>query len=300
MRFIYSALAMFIFLTLSSTSQPLTKFLSDEGYNTALTEAQTALGDPELLALATVTGEYDTGQLKLDLEFDRQTGAASTWLYIFRSKTNPDSVKSWLVVKIIIAYMAMPFDMFDLSMFLPFFADEPLNIATSLNSKKMMENVRKNEDYIAIQSDTSMKARIAGQGVSVDDMIFEKGKPYWFITFANDFKRLNCYVHALSGETICMTFASVAALPQTDYEIEAYPNPTSGYITLKLPEAIAIEGVEMSLYNLGGGKVSLNGNYHFEGSVCLLDCKDLPAGMYFLHIKTNNKVYKTSFFVNFK
>ena len=64
--------------------------------------------------------------------------------------------------------------------------------------------------------------------------------------------------------------------------INAYPNPTSGLVTLTLP----VGEKEIKLVNVTGVTVLAN---QTEANTITLNLEDLPAGMYMLHINVNGK-----------
>lgn len=299
MRQIILVLTIGIAVSISAFSQiPFEKYRSNEGYSYALTEAEKELDSPELIGIATVTGDYSYQQLEFHLEFDETEGKSTAWLYIFRSSVEPDSAKSWIVIKPpLVGYMALLFDMFDLSIYTSFFADEKIDIENCLNSKQMMDSIAKNENYAKIVADTSWGLRVAGLGVGANDLVFEKGKPFWLATFANETDRMNCYVHGETGETICMTFASVETLDNDSQILQVYPNPSSGRISVTLPETHQGEIISYRIYSINGIMFQSAYNIEINTKEIAIECPALSQGLYFIVIQSNNNKYSGTFYI---
>ncbi|MBP6184233.1 MAG: YHYH protein [Saprospiraceae bacterium] len=99
------------------------------------------------------------------------------------------------------------------------------------------------------------------------------------------------------NETVTNYIPATTAIEQTKIEIEfeVYPNPASDQITFLLKSNDFTSVMKGEIYNQNGklvisGDVNTNRNYAFNTS-------NLEAGVYFLKITTDNKIYSTKFIV---
>jgi hypothetical protein len=73
-------------------------------------------------------------------------------------------------------------------------------------------------------------------------------------------------------------------------EIKIYPNPTSSYITIELPNNEKTKG---SLYSTNGEKI-----FEFEASKkARLQIDNIKPGTYLIQVVAKNKTYQTSIII---
>jgi len=82
------------------------------------------------------------------------------------------------------------------------------------------------------------------------------------------------------GSSLNGTILSLANKPSEDlFEVEVFPNPTNGMVTIVLPK---IGEYRMSLYDLTGRVLK---EYQFSQKSCRVSLEKFPAGMYFCELE---------------
>ncbi len=85
------------------------------------------------------------------------------------------------------------------------------------------------------------------------------------------------------------TWATNVSKVKDQKEIEVYPNPSNGSLTVKYDAA---QPVKIEVYNLLGKKVA---EYNHQGQQSTLDVSSLPNGVYVLHIQDQGKRVSRTF-----
>lgn len=81
------------------------------------------------------------------------------------------------------------------------------------------------------------------------------------------------------------------------FEINAFPNPASERVYIQLIGSLKLEDVSINVISSIGQK--LNCNIHFNNSKeAVIDTKELPGGMYFLRVWTDDQITVKPFVIN--
>jgi M6 family metalloprotease-like protein len=78
--------------------------------------------------------------------------------------------------------------------------------------------------------------------------------------------------------------------------VEIYPNPNNGVFTISLKNAL-IEKANLVIYNYTGQQVSLS-EVHFTSINVTVDLNNLPAGLYYIELVSNNMRYTGKMIIN--
>ncbi|HRN99744.1 MAG TPA: T9SS type A sorting domain-containing protein, partial [Flavobacterium sp.] len=75
-----------------------------------------------------------------------------------------------------------------------------------------------------------------------------------------------------------------------DADVELYPNPSSGFVTLHIPKHLVNSAV--TIFNALGQKLT---ETQVKESTVLLNLADLPSGHYFIVIQNTDNIIKKGF-----
>ena len=133
-----------------SNSQLLTKFKASEGLSKATQVAKdSGMVNPELVAIFTAAGEYNTGQMNITLEYDKDKGTSTAWIYLFRSPNNTSVMRAFAVAKLFIFLGAeIPLNQFGN---IPITPETPIS-GTWIDSDKLMTNLKANQTYTSFMT----------------------------------------------------------------------------------------------------------------------------------------------------
>ena len=79
--------------------------------------------------------------------------------------------------------------------------------------------------------------------------------------------------------------------------LEVYPNPATDIITLKIPERLKGERLQLHVYDLGGKKIYTTTIISFSGFENL-DVTKFSKGNYILQVRNDVLSYQAKFVVN--
>ena len=287
MKQIYIVIAaLLVVFTFSSNAQLLVKYKAKDGVSPARTEAENVVQKPFLTGLGAFAGQLEG--VPINLEFNENDGTATVWIYVFRS-TSPDTSLAYAMTKVLGFYTAVPINLSDLDIELPFEPESSLDSKTWMDSDKMIEAIQANDEYKDYKSrNKDAYLQMAGLG---NDPINEM--PMWGVMFTSEAGNMNCAVDAENGTVTCFDLTDVEEF-SNDSKLNIYPNPAREIVFISIPtEHISPAGF-LNIYDSRGNlvKSGYNLDVNSDGTVAV-SVTNLSSGTYSVMYQAEGQVFVT-------
>lgn len=296
-------LAVLLFgITLNTSLAQLTfqKFKATDGLSTARTVAiDSGLVNPKLIAIGAMSGQVPLGTFNVDMEIDSKNGTATAWLYVFRSSGPDNKLMAFGVIKLFI-YISMSVPVSMLSDF-PLSPEDPLPEGWK-DSPEMVNLVTNHDDYKAfIAANPEANIDLCGLGINRDNPLLTLGDPYWLaIARAGEQNgSITCFVHAISGETSCITLSSVEWQTNSN-DIIISPNPAEQFLNLQLPNDWVNKDMQITITDYSGKMILKSGLDAAvnELGMASISIENYTKGIYFIIFNNANANFVKSFIKN--
>jgi hypothetical protein len=297
---ILMALVAVFIVSVSSNAQLLQPFKSSEGLQTAKNTAlDSGMVDPQLVAIATMSGDFDMGGLPITLTIDADKGTSTAWVYVFKS-ASPDTIRAFGVVKMFL-FIAMEFppDMFgDMP-----FSGKYVIPANTIDSDVCFNKIKENDTYKSFMTQNpACIPAIMGLYVAEQNPVLTEGDSYWTALFTEltgeNPPMLTCFVHAVSGEVVCLDFTS-AEDNEIKSEYTLYPNPADNFIILNLAENTS-DDMKINVFDIIGNNVMTVSQNAINSGVqsIMVPTSSLRNGTYYISIEKGGNTNLISFVIS--
>lgn len=270
--------------TLSASAQLTTPFKAKEGLATAQALANTAGKNMEVYIIGTASQTFSG----ISITFDIQTGKATAWLYVFRSKDTPDTVKAYGVVKVpIIGFQAMDIPYGDIASMIPVDPKQSLNGVNYMDSDQMLSTMKSDSKLsAAISEDPSTKLTYGAVAVNPIPP-YVVGDPYWAALFTSKYKKVQCVLNAKTGAIDCLSEKVSAEDGENATKPQVFPNPANNVVFVTVPKSIQSSEYSFGIFDETGNKITdLNAPTSGETETVSFTLESLPSGVYFFVFKS--------------
>lgn len=287
-------ISMILFFALSglSYSQLLMSFKAKDGLNDARISAAQTVGNPKLMTIGTISGDFEFSGLPVSIVFDESKGTSQVWVYFFNNLDSQTTV-TIAVAKTLVGYMPIPIDPSMFGTEIPFESDLTLDDYDWMNSDAMINNVKTNQNYIAFKN-SNPNMTLLMTGLAVEPI---ESKPIWGSIFRGENGNLNCLTDAITGETVCLDLTDVQ---QAEFNESAkiYPNPARDFTALQIPPQHLNMNAELRIYDiLGNELVRLSGFLQNDQGIIPLDISRFNSGMYKIVFFSGNVIFNTNLII---
>ncbi len=296
MKYVYYLLIILLATVVSAEAQP---FKAKAGFDVALEkvkEADTdtngdpvpAIEDPELVGVGTIEGNIQA----IPIDFNFETGEATVWAYIFRSKSNPQILRAIGVLRILIfTPISIAYNEFDI---LPF---DPENIVDTedwkIDSDVMVENLA-SEPLFKSFSESSNGIVLNGclLYTNFNNPLLEFGVPFWSLFIGNEKQEnIACFVNAITGDAICESIANSVG-EFSDAGIRLFPNPANQIAYLTIPDELLSVNSSLAVYDIYGNEVfSFDSIVQKGNSNIAIPVSQVASGTYIIKYFDGGSVY---------
>ncbi|MFC2130068.1 T9SS type A sorting domain-containing protein [Bacteroidota bacterium] len=290
------------FFALSVTGYAqLTPYFPAEHIETAKTEVEKNLTNPQLLSIVTVNGTLpglEFGGTPIPIIFDMSDGdnkgKSSGWVYIFNSADEPDSIEAVVVGISLLGITPLNFKDLGvpLGLLADYVSDNTLDDETWINSPEMVDYLLASTQY---QDFMNTYPEGVPQYISLGYADYESldaSTPYWFVTMHDVSDSTLIVINALTGE-----ITGVEENQILDSEIQIYPNPAQNYALLKLPAGFFKMDADIEIFDLEG-RMLLHQSKVNDSETIKIDLSDFSNGKYYIRYNINGIVKTLSVVVN--
>lgn len=277
------AIALFC-IAVSASAQLTTPFKAKEGLATAQTMANTAGKNMEVYIIGTASQTFSG----ISISFDMQSGKATAWLYVFRSKDTPDTVKAYGVVKVpILGFQAMEIPYGDIAAMIPIDPQQSLNGVNYMDSDLML-NAMKSDSKLSAAISEDANIKLSYGAVAINPIPpYVVGDPYWAAVFVSKYKRVQCVLNAKTGAIDCMSEKVSAEDGQEGSKAQVFPNPAASVAFVTIPKSIQSTDYSFGIFDETGNKITnLNAPTSGEAETVSFSLESLPSGVYFFVFKS--------------
>jgi YD repeat-containing protein len=103
------------------------------------------------------------------------------------------------------------------------------------------------------------------------------------------------YVYDDLGNRIALNITTLSINAETlKTTITVYPNPTSSFLNIQLPQTILGSNVSMTLYDINGKQIK-NSKIEVKDNSALINVENLSKGVYLLHLINEDKKWSQLF-----
>lgn len=299
MRLILSSIICFLVGIPVMNAQLFQQFLPGKCRATAETQAKGTNPGSQLIAIGTMKATIPLGFADVNVSYNLQTGKSESWFYVFRSDTSTSAIL--YLSNALVACFAVPLE--DVGI-----PDEGLGTVELpgffLEGETLMGHVSQDSNYQKYRTmyPDSLPSVVLLSTSPGAFLGFPPGTPYWIISFApgrppNQTSGMNCFVHAQTGETICVLTPTSVQQANGKGQVSIHPNPVDDVFTASIPDDIrsTLDGW-WHITDVTGRRVK-QGSWPLETSTMDIMVADLPAGVYSWHYLSGYTQFATPVFV---
>jgi hypothetical protein len=300
MKFSKTIVSVIVSLTVGAASSDLhsqAKFTALDGLPSAQEEATSSFAaDAEVISIVT-PGAFSFQAIQFT--FDELTGKSGIWLYTFYSASK-EEIASYLVTRLLgyqtFELQSAPFPIPDAQL------SKIKTAGQYANSDDMVVRLRENSDYKTYKEKypENLPQIVSLTQIPDSDTLqlpvgFPLGEATWSINFTGQGdSAMICLVASESGTTICRAATNLSVESATAGQYNAtpyvYPNPSTGSFTVSLEKDVN-HGETLTLMQADGKVVRQFETQSLEqsGKDLVVDASDVPPGVYFLLIGSDNE-----------
>jgi hypothetical protein len=298
MKTIITSIILGLIALLSTTHAQLIPYLPAEHIETARTEAEKTITDPQLLSIITINDAIPFQGNPIPIAFDTgdsiNRGKSSAWVYCFNTNENPEDFVAIAVGVIPTGPMAFPIPTDDPSVNILFeYVSTTHNLESVewISSETMLDYLQESTEYQTFLSDNP-DATVWLVSLGFGDIPgIDPLNPYWFITMKSETDTTLIIVDALEGD--------ITNIEQNEKQNIAYtyPNPTQDIINLKLSNRIFNKNAIYRIYDINGREL-FSGRIGNDSEILKINVSNLNNGSYFIQYIFKNKVKSGLFRIN--
>lgn len=270
-------------ITLSASAQ-FTAYKAKEGLATAQAMANAAGTNMEVYIVGTASQTFSG----VSVAFDIKTGQATAWLYIFRSKDDPENAKAYGVVKVpILGFQGMEIPYGDIAGMIPVDPKQSL-VGSNYMDSDVMLNTMKSDSKLSEAISEDPNTKLSYGAVAINPIPpYIVGDPYWAAVFVSKFKRVQCVLNAKTGALDCMSEKVSAEDGEFNSTAKVFPNPASNVAFVTIPKSIQSTDYSFGIFDETGNKITnLNAPTSGESETVSYTLESLPSGVYFFVYKS--------------
>ncbi len=270
-------------ITLSASAQ-FTPYKAKEGLATAQAMASAAGNNMEVYIIGTASQTFSG----VSVSFNMQTGQATAWLYIFRSKDDPENAKAYGVVKLpIIGFQGMEIPYSDIAGMIPVDPKQSL-VGFNYMDSDVMLNTMKADSKLSEAISEDPNTILTYGAVAINPIPpYIVGDPYWAALFTSKFKKVQCVLNAKTGQIDCLSEKVSAEDAADNSAAKVFPNPATNVAFVTIPKSIQSSDYSFGIFDESGNKITnLNAPTSGESETVSFTLESLPAGVYFFVYKS--------------
>jgi len=295
MKVLFSLIIMLIVATSTAFSQLVSGYLPKDCQASALTAAKKIAADAELIGIATFKASIPVATTTIDVGMNLTDGKSSAWAYLFHSASK-DTILISPFIRLLGSCTAIdipagtaPGD----------FGPGDLGLgqlpATYLQGTALLTALGKDGDYDAYhKANPDSLPQFTVLSTAVDAIFdFPAGTPFWTISWQGAGQQgeggLTCFVHAETGQTICIGLPTSVQEELFTAGVTVMPNPVRDVMTVSIPLEWTGRSVTMDIVDQVGTVVSTS-TFTASAPMLIASTSTLASGPYIIRLRQNGQL----------
>lgn len=295
MKVLFSFVIMLVLASSTAFSQLVAGYLPKDCQASAMTAAKKIAADVELIGIATFKASVPVATTTIDVGMNLTDGKSAAWAYLFHSASQ-DTILISPFIRLLGSCTAIDLPAGttpggigpgDLGL-------NPLP-TTYLQGTALLTALGKDGDY-----DTYHKAnpdslpQFTVLSTAVDAVFdFPAGTPFWTISWQGAGQQgeggLTCFVHAETGQTMCVGLPTSVQEELFAAGVTVMPNPVHDVMTVSIPMEWTGRSVNMDIVDQVGTVVS-SATFTASAPMLIASTSTLANGSYIIRLRQNGQL----------
>lgn len=295
MKVVFSLLAFLLVAPPTAFSQLVAPYLPKDCQASATTAATKIAADAQMIGVATFKASVPIATTTIDVGMNLTNGKSSAWAYLFHSASK-DTILLSPFIRLLGSCTAIDLPAGSIpGGFGP--GDLGLNPvpANYLQGTALLAALAKDGDYDTYHKanpDSMPQFTVLSSAVTAV-LDFPAGTPFWTISWQGSGQQgeggLTCFVHAESGQTICVGLPTSVQEELFTAGVTVMPNPVHDVMTVSLPLEWTGHTVSMEIVDQVGSVVSAS-SFNAAAPMLITSTSTLSNGSYIIRLRSNGQI----------